>query len=146
MNTIKTRLALAGLALVAVGAPAAAVVSPLAQAGSGPRPPAGLGPSSPAGSGPSPPAGSPAAVARGASAHTVVLKGLRFHPSAVTVNPGESVTWVWQDGAIEHNVTARGFHSRTQTRGTFTVRFTHAGTFSYHCTIHEGMVGKVIVR
>jgi plastocyanin len=130
MNTIKTRLALAVLALVAVGAPAAAVMSPLAQAGSGPRPPAG----------------SPGAVARDASSHTVVLKGLRFHPGTVTIDPGESVTWVWQDGAIEHNVTARGFHSRTQAHGTFTVRFTHAGTFSYHCTIHEGMVGKVIVR
>ena len=27
-------------------------------------------------------------------------------------------------------------------------RFTHSGTFNYHCTIHfrEGMVGKVVVH
>jgi plastocyanin len=126
MNTMKMRVALVPLAVVAVGAPAAAVVSPLAQAG-----PSG--------------AGAPGMAVR-ASSHTVVLRGLRFHPSAITINPGESVTWVWQDGGNEHNVTAHGFHSRTQTHGSFTVRFAHAGTFSYHCTIHAGMVGKVIVR
>jgi plastocyanin len=131
MHTMKMRAALALLALVAVGAPAAAVVGPPAQAGSGG-------------------AGSPGPTdwraAGGASSHDVVLKGLRFHPSTITIDPGESVTWVWRDGGIEHNVTATGFHSRTQTHGSFTVRFTHAGTFNYRCTIHEGMVGKVIVR
>ncbi len=84
--------------------------------------------------------------ARGASSHEVVLKGLRFHPSTITINPGESVTWVWQDGNVEHNVTGGSFRSRTQTHGSFTVRFTHAGTYNYRCTIHEGMVGKVVVR
>jgi plastocyanin len=131
MHTIKMRAALAALALLAVGAPAAAVVSPLARAGAGdagaPRP------TEPSG-------------ARGASAHEVVLKGLRFHPNTITIDPGESVTWVWRDGGIDHNVTAPGFHSRTQAHGTFTVRFTHAGTFDYRCTIHEGMVGRVVVR
>jgi plastocyanin len=138
-TTMKTpRVALALLALVAAAAPAAAVVSPLARAGS-----SRAGHDS---------AGSPGVAAdRGsasdASSHTVVLKGLRFHPSTITIKRGESVTWVWRDGT-EHNVTASGFHSRTQTHGSFTVRFTHAGTFNYHCTIHihEGMVGKVIVR
>lgn len=92
-----------------------------------------------------------AALATGGHAartHTVVLKNLRFNPSTVTIKRGESVTWVWRDGGIKHNVTGHGFHSRTQSHGTFTVRFTHDGTFRYHCTIHVsmGMVGKVIVR
>ena len=32
--------------------------------------------------------------------------------------------------------------------GSYTVRFAHAGTFSYHCTIHvaEGMRGKIVVH
>jgi plastocyanin len=122
MDRMKARAVLALLAVTAVAAPAAAVLSPLAQAGAS------------------------GADARGASSHEVVLKGLRFHPSTVTVNPGESVTWVWQDGHTEHNVTGGGFRSRTQAHGSFTVRFTHAGTFNYRCTIHEGMVGKVVVR
>jgi plastocyanin len=83
-----------------------------------------------------------------AGTHTVVLKGRRFHPSTLAIRRGESVTWAWEDGQIEHNVTAPGFRSRTQTHGSFMVRFTHAGTFNYRCTIHaaEGMVGKVIVH
>ncbi|MFI5003424.1 MAG: plastocyanin/azurin family copper-binding protein [Solirubrobacterales bacterium] len=125
MRKTKTRAAIALLALTAIAAPAGAVMSPLAQAG---------------------PGGGDAA--HGASSHVVVLKGMRYHPSTISIRRGESVTWVWRDGGTEHNVTGHGFHSRTQARGSFTVRFTRAGTFSYHCTIHvsEGMVGKVIVH
>lgn len=86
--------------------------------------------------------------ARVASSHTVVLKDIRFHPSTLSIRRGESVTWLWRDEGVAHNVTASAFHSRTQTNGSFTVRFTHAGTFNYRCTIHaaEGMRGKVIVH
>jgi plastocyanin len=110
-------------------APAIGVGSSLAQAGTGG-------------------AGAPNGDAHAAGSHIVVLKGLRYHPSTITINRGESVTWEWRDNGTEHNVTAHGFRSRTQTHGSFSVRFTHAGTFNYHCTIHvsEGMVGKVIVH
>ena len=83
-----------------------------------------------------------------ARSHIVTLQGLRFHPAALNVNRGDSVTWEWRDGGVEHNVTGSHFHSRTQGHGSFTVRFTHKGTFSYRCTIHvsEGMVGKVVVH
>jgi plastocyanin len=45
-------------------------------------------------------------------------------------------------------VTFAGFHSRTQTSGSYTVRFTRSGTFNYRCTIHvrEGMRGKIVVH
>jgi plastocyanin len=83
-----------------------------------------------------------------AGRHTVVLKDSRFHPSTLSIRRGESVTWLWRDEGVAHNVTAQSFRSRTQTDGSFTVRFTHAGTFSYRCTIHaaEGMRGKVVVH
>jgi plastocyanin len=85
--------------------------------------------------------------ARTASTHTVSLREFRFHPGSLTINRGDSVKWVWHD-EVEHNVTFHGFHSRTQVHGSFTVRFTHAGTFKYRCTIHaaEGMLGKIVVR
>lgn len=85
--------------------------------------------------------------ARAASTHTVTLKNVRFHPGNLSINRGDSVTWLWRDGE-EHNVTGHGFHSRTQTHGSYTVRFTHSGTFAYRCTIHEseGMRGKIIVH
>ncbi|HWX44946.1 MAG TPA: plastocyanin/azurin family copper-binding protein [Solirubrobacteraceae bacterium] len=119
-----TRAAISLLALVAVAAPASALA--LAGAGAG--------------------QGGQGAVGRAGGTHTVVIKGLRYRPGTITIRRGESVRWVWEDGRVEHNVTARGFRSRTQTRGSFTVRFTRAGTFNYHCTIHEGMAGKVVVR
>ena len=86
--------------------------------------------------------------ARAASTHTVTLKDIRFHPGNLTIRKGDSVKWVWEDGGTEHNVTGHGFHSRTQAHGSYTVRFTHDGTFSYRCTIHEseGMRGKIVVH
>jgi plastocyanin len=86
--------------------------------------------------------------ARPASGHTVVLKGLAFHPANLAIRRGDSVRWVWRDGGIEHNVTFSGFHSRTQGQGSYTVKFTRRGTFSYRCTIHValGMRGKIVVR
>jgi plastocyanin len=83
-----------------------------------------------------------------ASSHSVVLKEVRFHPGTLTIRRGDSVTWLWRDGGEEHNVTFHGFHSRTMGRGSYTIRFSHSGTFSYRCTIHEaeGMRGKIIVH
>jgi plastocyanin len=85
--------------------------------------------------------------AHSASTHTVILHEFRFHPASLTIHRGDSVRWLWRD-QTEHNVTFHGFHSRTQETGSYTVRFTHSGTFNYHCTIHveEGMRGKIVVR
>ena len=86
--------------------------------------------------------------AEASSTHTVILKETRFHPGTLNINRGDSVKWVWRDGGTEHNVTFHGFHSRTQTSGSYTVRFLRSGTFNYQCTIHvaEGMRGKIVVH
>src|SRR5271166_4237603 len=86
--------------------------------------------------------------ARAAAGHTVALKDVRFRPGDLVINRGDSVTWLWEDHGIEHNVTFRGFRSRTQSSGSYTVRFTRAGTFAYTCTLHaaEGMRGRITVR
>ena len=83
-----------------------------------------------------------------ASSHTVTLSHIRYHPGTLTIKRGDSVTWRWEDKGTEHNVTGGGFKSKTMTKGSFSVRFTKAGTFNYHCTIHvkEGMRGKIVVR
>jgi plastocyanin len=92
----------------------------------------------------------PAAAIGGAQAsrtHTVLLHEFRFHPATLNINRGDRVTWEWRD-EVEHNVTFHSFHSRTQVHGSYTVRFTHRGSFSYHCTIHfaEGMRGRIVVH
>jgi plastocyanin len=86
--------------------------------------------------------------ARSASGHTVVLKNISFHPGTLSIRRGDSVTWLWRDGGLEHNVTFAGFHSRTQGAGSYSVKFSRRGTFNYRCTIHValGMRGKIIVH
>jgi plastocyanin len=82
-----------------------------------------------------------------ASNHTVILKGLSFSPETLRIHRGDTVTWKWEDAPTPHNVTSSKFHSSsTRTTGSYTVRFNHAGTFNYHCTIHSFMKAKIIVH
>lgn len=94
------------------------------------------------------PAGLAQVGAHASGGHTVVLKNIRFNPGTLNIRRGDTVTWVWRDGPTKHNVTGGGFKSRTMARGSFAVRFTRAGTFNYHCSIHwrEGMRGKIVVH
>ena len=54
--------------------------------------------------------------------------------------------WRWADGDTPHNVTFATRHSATKKSGTYVLRFTRSGTYTYHCTLHPGMDGKVVVR
>ena len=54
---------------------------------------------------------------RAARSHSVTLQNFRFHPGTLSINRGDSITWQWHDGGIEHNVTFAHFHSRTQGHG-----------------------------
>lgn len=92
-----------------------------------------------------------AALARGghraAATRDVTIHGYAFHPKSVTIHRGDRVTWLFRDGSIAHNVTGRGFrHSPTKSSGSFTVRFNRRGTYSYTCTLHPWMTGRVVVR
>lgn len=75
---------------------------------------------------------------------TVALGSKTFDPRTITIRVGTTVTWRWPDGAVGHDVTGDGFKSPIQTEGTFEHRFVSSGTYTYVCTLHPGMVGKVI--
>jgi plastocyanin len=83
--------------------------------------------------------------AHATSTTTVTLKDISFKKSTVKIAKGGSVKWVWKDGDTPHNVTFATRHSKTQKSGSYTLRFARAGTLKYHCTIHPGMDGKVVV-
>ena len=71
-----------------------------------------------------------------------------FTPSAITVSVGTTVTWTWV-GYATHNVTFDdGDSSPDQTAGgTYSLAFSTAGTYKYHCTIHgAAMSGTVTVQ
>jgi plastocyanin len=93
-------------------------------------------------SGATEPEPTPAADPAGA---TVAIEDLAYHPATLTINPGTTVTWVWRDGAIAHDVKGDRFQSKVQTQGTFTHRFPQPGRYHYLCTLHPNMTGVIEV-
>jgi plastocyanin len=79
----------------------------------------------------------------------VSMKDIKFDPGEVTVNAGDTVTWV-NDDSVGHDVTADGFKSgepgEMQNGDTFEHTFDEAGTFDYVCSVHPGMDGSVTVK
>jgi plastocyanin len=81
------------------------------------------------------------------TAASVSIKNMAFNPGSVSVTTGATITWSNNDTTI-HTVTADdgSFNSGNIAMGaTYTRVFSTAGTFSYHCTIHPEMTGKVVV-
>ena len=76
----------------------------------------------------------------------VAAKDNRFTPAAIQVPAGTEVTWRFEDGFVPHDVKADGFSSgEPRRKGTFTHTFAQPGTYAYHCTVHDGMTGRVVV-
>jgi plastocyanin len=69
-----------------------------------------------------------------------------FGPPNIQVAVGTTVTWTWNSGGDLHNVTFTDTTSGDRGTGTFARTFNTAGTFSFHCTIHSGMTGSVLVQ
>ena len=71
-----------------------------------------------------------------------------FTPADLNIAAGTAVTWVNSD-ATSHTTTsnAAGWDSGiVAPGGRFSFVFQNTGTFPYHCVIHPGMVGTVVVR
>lgn len=75
----------------------------------------------------------------------VVVTDLAYHPATLTVPVGTTVTWVFDDGAIAHDVSSDGFRSELMASGTFSHTFDQPGTYEYLCTIHPSMTGTIDV-
>jgi plastocyanin len=78
----------------------------------------------------------------------VAIKDFQFKPATVEVKVGTTVTWTNEDG-FAHTATAddKSFDTGNLDKGqTGTATFEKAGTFKYICTIHNSMVGTVIVK
>ena len=81
-------------------------------------------------------------------ASTVAIKSYSFQPSTLTVSPGTTVTWKNQD-SVPHTVTSDSqglFDSGTLAPGKdFSFAFSSPGSYSYHCNLHPGMKGTIVV-
>jgi plastocyanin len=80
---------------------------------------------------------------------TIKIDNFSFTPQTITVAPGTQITWANQDD-IPHTVVSDDkttFKSRPlDTDEKFSFTFTKAGTYSYFCSIHPHMTGKVVVQ
>ncbi|HXD74308.1 MAG TPA: plastocyanin/azurin family copper-binding protein [Vicinamibacterales bacterium] len=76
-----------------------------------------------------------------------LLTSTAYSPGSLTVARGSSVTFVNNDNT-SHTATASGqFDTGLINPGSSkTVTLSTAGTVTYHCTIHPGMTGTLIVQ
>ena len=108
------------------------------------------GNSSPSSPSPSP---SPTPTPGGEASSVVIPVGAEllgnraYSPDSLSIAVGSTVTWQNAD-SVAHTTTSNGAFDSGLVRagGQFSFTFQSAGTFSYHCTIHPGMVGVVTVR
>jgi len=79
----------------------------------------------------------------------VIIGNFSFSPKTLTVQVGATVTWTNHD-KVPHLVTTadnRFQKSPVLKAGqSFSNTFATAGTYSYFCSIHPQMTGKIIVR
>ena len=77
----------------------------------------------------------------------VTIKGIAFNPKEVHVKVGQQLLWNWEDGGLEHTVTAddKSFDSGRKSAGSWPHTFDKAGSYAYHCEVHARMHGTVVV-
>ena len=84
-----------------------------------------------------------------AADHTISIKNVQYNPNSLTINAGDSVTWVnnESDGTVHSSTSDDGlWNSPDLSPGsTFSFTFTTAGTFSFHCRFHTSMTGTITV-
>jgi plastocyanin len=83
--------------------------------------------------------------AGGGDGPTVSVEQMAFAPAAITVPTGSTVTWIWNSGAIAHDVVGANFVSKVQADGTFSHRFEEPGTYPYICSLHPNMTATIEV-
>jgi plastocyanin len=84
----------------------------------------------------------------GGGANAVTIQNFAFSPVTLTVPVGTTVTWANQDGST-HTATAddKSFDTANIAPGASgSATLGKAGTFAYHCTIHQYMTGTIVVR
>src|ERR1051326_7993652 len=78
----------------------------------------------------------------------VKIDNFTFGPDALTVPVHSTVTWA-NKGDIPHTVVAKDGAFRSKALDTdqkFSFKFDKPGTYSYYCSVHPKMVGKIVVQ
>jgi plastocyanin len=86
--------------------------------------------------------------AQQASASEVKIDNFSFAPETLTVAVGTTVTWTNRDD-IPHTIVSTDGVFKSKARDTdekFSYTFAKAGTYSYYCSLHPKMTGKIVVQ
>jgi plastocyanin len=78
----------------------------------------------------------------------IEIKDFAFSPSEVEVKPGTRVTFINRD-KVKHTATADGGEFDTgllEQDKSKTVTFDKEGTFTFYCSPHPNMTGKIVVK
>jgi plastocyanin len=102
--------------------------------------------SSASGSSTSAAGGTSTTAAATAAAGKITIQGFKFVPDPSTAKVGATVTVTNQDGT-DHSLTATdgSFDTGVFSSGSKTFTVSKAGTFSFHCRIHNFMTGTLTV-
>ena len=86
-------------------------------------------------------------VVRADANNQVVIKTFAYGPKDITVPAGTTVTWINKDPEVHTVVNKDGkFRSAAlDTDDTYSFTFAEPGTYSFFCSLHPQMQGKVIV-
>lgn len=78
---------------------------------------------------------------------TVMVEHMDYTPESVTVPVDATVTWIFDDGAILHDVVFDDVDIASEliADGTFQHVFTEPGAYTYHCSLHPNMTGTIEV-
>ena len=85
----------------------------------------------------------------GGHGNAITVSNNVFNPNPDTATAGV-VTFTWSNASNSHNVTWTGgpttpANSSTMMTGTYQATLA-LGTYTYHCTIHQGMNGTIVVQ
>jgi len=88
--------------------------------------------------------GTPVSMTVGSSTKTTDA----YSPNPITVARGGAITWTNNDTTAHTSTSDNGtWNSGSLAPGqSFTFTFSNSGSFTYHCTLHPGMVGTVTVQ
>jgi plastocyanin len=84
-----------------------------------------------------------------AATSNIAIKDFVFQPATLSVAVGSKVVWTNRDEEPHRVVSADGqFHPSPalDTDDSYAAVFAKPGTYSYFCSIHPHMVGKIIVK
>ena len=82
------------------------------------------------------------------SPNEVRVDNFTFGPQTLTVPANSTVTWVNKDD-VPHVIASNDglFKSKAlDTDDKYSYTFTKPGTYSYYCSVHPKMVGKIVVQ